>query len=145
MTDDLRVPDAMRPLIAELVTRLEHVAHPEPAMATAVIATHLASDHDDRWLSIATLALAQLVDNGYQFSRHVVMPDVFLMYAFRYALGRQSYAVSDVAGALVANRDHLTSDRRRQIIRDINDAIAEDRAGAATDVARWQQVAEAMR
>lgn len=69
---------------------------------------------------------------------------VFLMYAFRYALGRTTSAVADVADALIVNRDALTSDGRRQIVQDINNAVADGRAGQPSDVARWQEVARVM-
>jgi hypothetical protein len=70
---------------------------------------------------------------------------VFLMYAFRYALGRQSYAVKDVAHALALHRDALRADWREQIVRDIEEAIAQRRAGAANDVEVWRAVAEMMK
>lgn len=67
-----------------------------------------------------------------------------LMYAFHYALGRQSYCVLDVADELIALRDALTADWRRQIAQDIDVAIANGQAGAAADVERWRQVRAAM-
>lgn len=67
-----------------------------------------------------------------------------LLYAFRYALGRQSYCVLDVADELIALRDALTGDWRRQIVQDIDVAIAEGQAGAAADVERWRRVRAAM-
>jgi hypothetical protein len=75
----------------------------------------------------------------------VALPAVFLMYAFRYALGRMTYAVGDVADTLIANRDRLTADWREQIIRDIDQAIELGAAGHQCDVDRWTQVKEAMR
>jgi 2'-5' RNA ligase len=47
-------------LVDELRRRLLHVNTPPPEMAKSVIEAHLRSDYDDRWLSIATVALAQL-------------------------------------------------------------------------------------
>lgn len=67
-----------------------------------------------------------------------------LMYAFRYALGRQSYCVGDVADELIAHREALTADWRQQIVQDIDVAIAEKQAGSAADVERWRQVQAAM-
>lgn len=75
----------------------------------------------------------------------VPVDSVFLMYAFRYALGRQSYAVADVANTLLDYRGHLREDWRVQIVRDIDEAIAEGRAGADFDVKRWAEVADAFR
>lgn len=74
----------------------------------------------------------------------VRLPPEFLMYAFRYALGRMSYAVGDVADALVDNIGKLRPDWRSQIIRDIEAAVACGRAGMQMDVERWRQVAAAM-
>lgn len=69
---------------------------------------------------------------------------VMLMYAFRYALGRRSYAVGDVADALIAHIGDLRPDWRRQIIRDIDDAIEDGRAGDFDDAQRWRHVANVM-
>ena len=77
-------------------------------------------------------------------SRPVELQPVFLMYAFRYALGRMTYAVGDVGDALIVHRNALRSDWRYQIVRDIEEAIAEDRAGMPGDVEQWQRVARAM-
>lgn len=72
------------------------------------------------------------------------VPPVFLMYAFRYALGRRSYAVADVAGALEANVAALRLDWRQEIVRDIDGAIREGRAGTASDEIRWAKCSEVM-
>lgn len=78
-----------------------------------------------------------------KYSPIEVQPAI-LMYAFRYALGRQSYAVADVADALVAHRDALRLDWRQQIIRDIGEALDEGRAGMGTDIETWRRVAVEM-
>lgn len=70
---------------------------------------------------------------------------VILMYAFRYALGRGTYCVGDVAGALITHVQLLEPDWRQQIVQDVELAIADDRAGDDRHVARWREVAEAMR
>lgn len=75
----------------------------------------------------------------------IALDSVFLMYAFRYALGRMSYAVADVAEALIDRKDFLRPDWREQIVRDIDEAIAEGRAGMDFDVQRWRGVADAFR
>jgi hypothetical protein len=69
---------------------------------------------------------------------------MILMYAFRYALGK-TYCVDDVAGALITHIAVLEPDWRQQIVQDVELAIADDRAGDARHVARWREVAEAMR
>lgn len=67
---------------------------------------------------------------------------IMLLYAFRYALGRMTYAVGDVADALVEHREAIRSDWREQVVRDISEAVAGGRAGMACDVERWLRVAE---
>lgn len=74
----------------------------------------------------------------------VQLHPMFLMYAFRYALGRMTYAVGDVADALIANRHLLRADWCRQIVQDIDNAIANDAAGHACDVERWREVARVL-
>lgn len=69
---------------------------------------------------------------------------IFLMYAFRYALGRQSYSVAEVANELIAHRNDLTADWRRQIVQDVTNAIANDAAGQQCDIDRWREVARVM-
>lgn len=63
-----------------------------------------------------------------------------LVYAFRYALGRQTGAVADVSQTLIAVAASLPVDVRRQIQSEIDDAIRAGRAGAGMDVRMWQTV-----
>lgn len=77
-------------------------------------------------------------------NKTVVVHATFLMYSFRYALGRKTYCVGDVADALIQHRDVLTDDWRHQITEDIRIAIARDEAGAPSDVRRWEEVARVM-
>jgi hypothetical protein len=77
-------------------------------------------------------------------SEFVRIDSVVLMYAFRYALGRQSYAVADVAKMLIEQRAQLRNDWRQKIVDEIDLAISEDRAGAESDVAIWRSVAVMM-
>ena len=65
---------------------------------------------------------------------------IFLMYAFRYALGRKSYSVHDVATALIEHKDSIRTDWQQQVIRDITEAIAEGRAGMPMDEQLWLEV-----
>lgn len=75
----------------------------------------------------------------------VEVQPVFLMYAFRYALGRMTYAVGSVADTLIAYRDELDPQWREQIVEDIERAIAGGHAGMDMDVRQWERVAAAMR
>lgn len=74
----------------------------------------------------------------------VTVDPVFLLYAFRYALGRMTYAVGDVAGALIEHKERLRPDWRRQIVQDIDNAIANGGAGMRCDIEKWREVAEVM-
>lgn len=69
-----------------------------------------------------------------------VAPEL-LVYAFRYALGRQTYAVPDVTQALRQHHTALTPQTRRQIADEIRDAIRAGRAGSITDADEWDAVA----
>lgn len=73
-------------------------------------------------------------------SDRVEVPAVVLMYAFRYALGRQTYAVGDMADQLLAHADALRPDWKGQIVRDIQEALRNDAAGHAMDRERWLEV-----
>jgi hypothetical protein len=78
----------------------------------------------------------------------VQVQPVFLMYAFRYALGSATYAVGDVADTLEAyvdDFDALPVNWRAQIVRDITEAIDSQRAGMDIDVTRWKALADLLR
>ena len=63
-----------------------------------------------------------------------------MFYAFRYALGRKTYAVSTVSTALIDNW-HLISNKTKEIIIDeINKAIEKGDAGMEMDVKQWKAV-----
>lgn len=75
----------------------------------------------------------------------VAVDPVMLMYAFRYALGRMSYAVGDVVDALIEHKAQLRPDWKTQIVRDVISAINEGRAGHDADIEKWRSVVEAFR
>lgn len=64
-----------------------------------------------------------------------------LLYAFRYAMGRQTYAVNDVVSALFAAATSLPASTRGIIIREIEEALSAHRAGSANDIAQWRALA----
>lgn len=68
-----------------------------------------------------------------------------LFWAFRYALGRMTYCVADVAEALIINAPHIQRRNRDQIIREINEAIMRNQAGMDMDVQRWREVIAALK
>jgi len=65
--------------------------------------------------------------------------------AFRYALGRSTYVVSDTATALKEAAELLPRSQRQQIIDEIEMAIESDRAGMAMDIAVWRELQEFFR
>lgn len=60
--------------------------------------------------------------------------------AFRYALGRQTYVVSDVVETIIRNWDELSSDVQHKIKIEIEEAISRDMAGHEMDVKQWKKV-----
>jgi len=65
-------------------------------------------------------------------------------YAFRYALGRMTYAVSDVCEILLANKDKIDPYNKELMIKEIKYAIKTKHAGWECDVKDWEQVMEAL-
>lgn len=61
-------------------------------------------------------------------------------YAFRYALGRKTYAVSDVAEYLKEHWDEFDVYTQQLIHKEINEAIEEGMAGMDCDVAEWRTI-----
>ena len=60
-----------------------------------------------------------------------------LFYAFRYALGRMTYAVADVAGEIRAHNPTLSNKTRALIIKEIKEAEADDGLGMDMDRKEW--------
>lgn len=61
-------------------------------------------------------------------------------YAFRYGLGRMSYAVSTIAGYVRDNWNNLDSKHQELIHKEIKEAMNRDGAGEDIDRAQWQSV-----
>lgn len=59
-------------------------------------------------------------------------------YALRYALGRQTFAPSEVAEAINENILYFHKNVLLKFCTDIEDALQEGRAGAECDVATWK-------
>lgn len=62
-----------------------------------------------------------------------------LVYAFRYALGRMTYAVWETANAIIINKHLLPKKDRMLIVAEITEAINNDRAGMDCDVEEWER------
>lgn len=67
-----------------------------------------------------------------------------LFFAFRYALGRRTGAVSEVTDMLMRNVAKLTPETREQIIREIEGQHRLGGLGDACDAQIWQEVAETL-
>jgi len=71
----------------------------------------------------------------------ITVDDEILFYAFRYALGRQTYAVSSVVECIAKNWSALGENTKEKILREIKEAISEDLAGdSKIDVPIWNKV-----
>lgn len=68
-----------------------------------------------------------------------------LIYAFRYALGRQSYAVQTVGDCIKSALIHMADSDKGLYEREIEFAIARGRAGSEMDVAQWRSVLSAIK
>ena len=66
-----------------------------------------------------------------------------LIYAFRYALGRMSYSVSDVVEAIKENWDKINENAKNIITKEIQEAIKNNEAGDPDiDVPLWRSILE---
>lgn len=68
------------------------------------------------------------------------LTDHIAFYAFRYCLGRATYAVSDCVQYLILNWEQLRPRTRTQIQHEIRVAINKRRVGMTTDKDAWQRV-----
>ena len=60
--------------------------------------------------------------------------------AFRYALGRRSYAVSLIADWLIKNWNEISINDQNLIRREIQEALDRDHAGMEMDKEEWRKV-----
>ena len=63
-----------------------------------------------------------------------------VLYAFRYCLGRKTYAVDECIGYLKENWEELDEETQTQIRCEIRVAIKDKRAGMDCDVKNWKQL-----
>jgi len=63
-----------------------------------------------------------------------------VFYAFRYALGRRTYAVSDVVDYLKENWEELDNQTQVQIRNEIGKAIDREQAGSHCDIKKWREL-----
>ena len=75
---------------------------------------------------------------GFEFNR----PDIVMVCAFRYALGRSTYVTSMMADEIIINWDILEEFQKTQIKDDIRHAIKHNMAGMDCDVRSWKKILE---
>lgn len=66
--------------------------------------------------------------------------NTLLLCAFRYALGRKSYIVSDIASLICVYRKHLSPHTRERIIKEIFYAFESGDYGMEMDKTIWQEL-----
>ena len=69
---------------------------------------------------------------------------LLLICAFRYALGRMTYVVDEIATLIEQNKDWISEGDKRLFIKEIQTAIDDGVAGMSMDVRRWTKVKEAL-
>ncbi len=65
-----------------------------------------------------------------------------IVYAFRYALGRKTYAVQDMSSILIKHKDNISHNSKFVICRDIKRAINNKEIGMSFDQKSWIDVLE---
>lgn len=78
-------------------------------------------------------------------SNSIGVDPIIIFAAFRYALGRMTFIVSDVSDCIERNADKIPRADRGAMIREIAQAIREGQAGMPMDVEIWQRVEARLR
>ena len=68
------------------------------------------------------------------------MKEQILFYAFRYVLGRRTYAISDVADEILHYAEDLSQKTRTVMLKELDEAYRENRLGDQCDCDLWQKV-----
>ena len=63
-----------------------------------------------------------------------------LFYAFRYALGRQTYAVATVVDEIIEHWNEINNSDQELYHKEIKEAIEQGRAGSQIDINQWRFV-----
>lgn len=69
--------------------------------------------------------------------------NVLTVCSFRYALGRRTYIVNDIASFIINNIKQMQNRTLRLVVREILEAIDHDRLGDDCDKRDWQNVLQA--
>ena len=70
----------------------------------------------------------------------LLVSENILFFAFRYALGRQTYAVSIVVDEIIEHWDSLEQNTKIQMHKEIREAINDHAAGWGCDVTEWRRI-----
>jgi len=65
---------------------------------------------------------------------------ITLMCAQRYALGRMTYVVGSVTSQIIENWNVFSESDKQVMLKEIKEAIEQDRAGMECDILRWNEV-----
>jgi hypothetical protein len=68
------------------------------------------------------------------------LDEEILFYAFRYTLGRMTYAVSTVSDCIIKNWDELSTNKQTLIQKEIIEAINSDNVGMDMDRIAWERI-----
>lgn len=66
--------------------------------------------------------------------------DNIIFYAFRYCLGRKTYAVAEMVDYLLDNWNDISKNLRDKIKKEIANAIENKRVGMDCDIKDWQRL-----
>ena len=72
--------------------------------------------------------------------REIIIEENVLFWAFRYALGRSTYAVGDVADAITRNWSELSRSSQFKIKQEISKALVHNDAGMDVDAKAWEAI-----
>jgi len=73
-------------------------------------------------------------------SKQTITNTDILFYAFRYALGRKTGAVNQVASEIIKHWDIIPDIDKGMYKAEIRDAISRDSAGDLCDIQEWQKI-----
>jgi hypothetical protein len=81
---------------------------------------------------------------AFRADHRIAVTPSLLLYAVRYALGRETYAVGDVARAVFVHVDGIPPNVAEAIRKDITAALNAGQAGAPADREQWRMALDAL-
>lgn len=83
------------------------------------------------------LIIKELLNN-----KNLEVSELTLLASFRYALGRQTYIVSEVVENILKNWAYLSVKFKTNIKKEIQEAIKNNSAGSDIDIGKWNIILE---